>query len=152
MASARREPLRGSPGRHVGRRLPSCLPRSALGLAKPRILTQPALWAAYPDWSPSGDLIVFSTHDLSLLQDTDDVSNLHTIRPDGTDQQQLTTFKAGETRATQPAWSSGGTRIIFTAVGQPRGSNRLVAFANADGSNVVVTSMRGTHSKLRPTP
>ena len=65
-----------------------------------RLLNLPD-WATHPDWSPKGDLIVFSTRPWTTLPDGP--SNLYTIRPDGTGLTQITHFKAGETRATQPS-------------------------------------------------
>ena len=45
-------------------------------------LTDWTMWATYPDWHPTQDLIVFSTRPWDDL-DTGP-SNLYTIRPDGT--------------------------------------------------------------------
>jgi Tol biopolymer transport system component len=120
----------------------------------PQELTAASMWAGYPDWSPSGDRIVFSTYDLSLFQDTDDVSNLYTMKADGSEVVQVTSFGAGETRAAQPDWAADGTAdglITFTAVDQPRQSARRIAFVEPDGSGLRVTGQNGTHSRLRPT-
>lgn len=121
----------------------------------PRELTDASMWAGYADWSPDGDRIVFSTHDLSLFQTTDDVSNLYTMKADGSDVVRVTSFGAGETRATQPDWAADGTadgQIVFTAVDHPRESARHVAFIESDGSGLrVLANSSGTHSRLRPT-
>jgi Tol biopolymer transport system component len=120
-----------------------------------RELTAESMWAGYPDWSPTGDRIVFSTYDLSLFQSTDDVSNLYTMKVDGSDVVQVTSFEAGQTRATQPDWAPDGSadgQIVFTAVDQPRKSARHVAFIEPDGSGLqVVANSTGTHNRLRPT-
>jgi Tol biopolymer transport system component len=120
----------------------------------PRELTAASMWAGYPDWSPTGDRIVFSTYDLSLFQDTEDVSNLYTMKPDGSDVVQVTSFVAGQTRATQPDWAPDGTvdgLLTFTAVDQPRNSARHIAFIEPDGSGLQVLDSTGTHNRLRPT-
>ena len=86
--------------------------------AKPIVLTDWSMYATYPDWRPGWDQILFSTYDLGEFQATDEPSNLYTIRPDGSGQTALTSFGKGEQRATQPTWTSDGSRIIFTLVGQ----------------------------------
>ena len=78
------------------------------GESTPRFLTDWSMWAAYPDWSRSQDLIVFSTYNWAEFPFTDEPSNLYTIRPDGTDLKQLTTYgRAGE-RAVQPTFTPDG--------------------------------------------
>jgi Tol biopolymer transport system component len=49
----------------------------------PTVITDWSLWATYPDWHPTEDLIVFSTRPWTALDDGP--SNLFTIRPDGSD-------------------------------------------------------------------
>jgi len=68
--------------------------------------------------------IVFQRHRISDSEPT-----IWTIRPDGTDLQQLTTEFG-----TFPAWSKDGTRIVFWGI---RG---LVAIMNWDGSEKAVLS------------
>ena len=49
----------------------------------PRRLTDPSLFATFPDWNPVEDLIAFTTYDLGEFQATDEASNLYLIHPDG---------------------------------------------------------------------
>lgn len=121
----------------------------------PRILTDPTLFAAYPDWSPDGQRIVFNTYPIGSFQDTKKAQNLYTIRPDGTELTQITHFGENDTRAIEPTWTPDGSRIIFVHVmpdaNDPWGTRRI-AFVDADGSNLEVTGWFGTHPRLRPTP
>ena len=134
----------------------------------PRILTDPALFASYPDWSPDGERIVFNTYPLGSFQDTTKATNLYTIRPDGTGLTQVTSFGENDTRATQPTWTPDGKRIIFTQIvrnpANPWGE-RVVALIDAGGSDLtliptpgavgdpyVPDAWYGTHARMRPTP
>lgn len=121
--------------------------------AEPRTVTDPAQFGAYCDWS-SRDLIVFTTYNLVVFQQTNGASELYTIRPDGTDLQQLTSFGAGQDRATQPRWTPDGQRILFTKVSAE--GSRLMASVSADGSDEVwatgQTAESGTHPTLQARP
>lgn len=69
-------------------------------------------FAAHPDWSPTGDLIVFNNYDTGNLHGISEASNLFTIKPDGTGLRQLSTASTGgHMRLGQPFWSSDGTRV-----------------------------------------
>jgi Tol biopolymer transport system component len=121
----------------------------------PRILTDPALFGSYPDWSPDGVRIVFNTYPIGSFQDTTKAQNLYTIRPDGTDMTQITHFGEHDARAIEPTWTPDGSRIIFVHItpdaNDPWGARRI-AFVDADGSNLNVLEWFGTHPRLRPTP
>lgn len=118
----------------------------------PKVITDWSLWANYPDWHPTEDLIVFSTRPWTALDEGP--SNLYTMRPDGTDLTQLTDFAAGETRAVQPTWTPDGTRIIFTAVEGSGFGDPTMAIIQRDGSGIQSATssgpMFGTHPRLRP--
>ena len=132
----------------------------------PRILTDPALFGSYPDWSPDGERIVFNTYPLGSFQDTTKATNLYTIRPDGTELTQVTHFGENDTRATQPTWTPDGERIVFTQIernpSNPWGERHL-ALIDADGSDLTLIPVPadagvpgdvwyGTHARMRPTP
>jgi Tol biopolymer transport system component len=121
----------------------------------PRILTDPALFGSYPDWSPDGQRIVFNTYPIGSFQDTTKAQNLYTIRPDGTGLTQVTHFGENDARAIEPTWTPDGTQIIFVHVtrnpSDPWGDRRI-AFVDADGSNLSVLEVFGTHPRLRPPP
>lgn len=121
-----------------------------------RILTEPGLFGTYPDWSPDGKTIVFSTHGLGSFQTTTKASNLYTIRPDGTGLTQITQFGDNDTRATQPTWAPDGKQIIFTDILRNAADafgDRHTAFIDPDGANLtVLDGPFATHPRLRPTP
>jgi Tol biopolymer transport system component len=127
----------------------------------PTIITSWHMQASYPDWSPIEDRIVFATYDLGNFNETDEASNLFTVRPDGSALTQLTSFGPGEDRATQPFWTPNGQRIIFTwATGSATGGvdyPATVGFVDADGANLTqgltaADPILVTHPRLRPTP
>ena len=78
-----------------------------------------------PAWSPDGTRIAFvSAEDVSF--------DLYSMRPDGTDRQQLThTIGISEHR---PAWSPDGSRIAFSGLHSTSGWH--VDLMRADGSGV----------------
>ena len=78
------------------------------------------------DWHPTDDLIVFGEYDIGFWQDTDEPTNLFTIRPDGTERNAVTTFGPGEARAAQPTWTTDG-RIMFAYVTGDADADRAVA-------------------------
>ena len=125
-----------------------------LGESTPRMFTDWTMWAAYPEWSRSQDLIVFSTYDWAGFQFTDEPSNLYTIRPDGTELMRLTTYgRAGE-RAVHPTFTPDGERVIFVHVRRDSTHGRWpdAAFIDADGTELrVLSGPSPWHPRLRPT-
>ncbi len=110
------------------------------------------------DWHPTDDLIVFGQYDIGFWQDTDEPTNLFTIRPDGTERNSVTGFGPGEARAAQPTWTTDG-RIMFADVTGDADADRAVATIDADGSNLQIVldpDVVGEHNRpyprLRPAP
>jgi Tol biopolymer transport system component len=108
------------------------------------------------DWHPTDDLIVYCTNDVGGDPQSDEPSNLFTIRSDGSGLAQITDYGPGEDRASQPSWTSDG-RIIFTHITGPTDDRLTVAFVDADGANLetaVPASLVGPgnrpHPRLRP--
>ena len=107
------------------------------------------------DWHPNEDLIVFCDG-VSTHAQPDELSNLFTIRPDGSEQSNLTNYGTGEGRACQPSWTVDG-RIIFNQNSRGEDFVGSIAFMNADGSGMETvvanaTTGPGNHPRLRPIP
>lgn len=80
------------------------------------VLTDWDMFATHPDWDPTEDSIVFTTHDYGHFQDYTGAVNLWTIRPDGLGMTEVTQFGDHDFRAVQPTWTPDGTRIMFAHV------------------------------------
>jgi Tol biopolymer transport system component len=102
------------------------------------------------DWSPDGKQLVFATHPLQLFNFDAVVSNLFTVRLDGTGLRQLTHSSTSNDRATQAHFIRDG-RIIYTRV-MPR--SRTLWLINAEGSNGTPIPASGerirTHGDWQP--
>ena len=68
-------------------------------------LTDGAHYDNFPQWSPTRDLIMFTT-------DRDGDFELYTIRPDGTDRRRLTNMKGNDAHS---SWCSDGNWIVFSS-------------------------------------
>jgi Tol biopolymer transport system component len=108
------------------------------------------------DWHPAEDLIVFGDYDIGGVESTDQPTNLYTIRADGSGRAALTSFGAGEQRATQPTWTLDG-RVLFVYVTGDEDEVREIAVIKADGSGLEVVVAAGAigqynrpHPRMRP--
>lgn len=115
-----------------------------------RELTDPEMFAGYPDWSPDGEWIVFSTYPL-LEFECCEVSNLYRMHPDGTGVEQLTHYTDDTLRASQPCYTPDGQGIVFTSVTP---TSRSIGWIPADGGEPTVLVQGGiyTHPTWQPTP
>jgi len=82
------------------------------------------------DWSPDGTRILFRSYE---DEDERTQSQLHTIRPDGTDMQQLTKFPDG-TVLLSASFSPDGKQIVFAMGG--KGGKADIFVMNADGTEI----------------
>jgi Tol biopolymer transport system component len=112
-------------------------------------LSDPAMFAGSPDWSPDGKWIVFSTYPLNEFQCCQ-VSNLYRMHPDGSGVEQLTDYADEDLRATQPRYTPDGRWIVFTAVTP---SSRSLWVIPAEGGEPIVLASGGiyTHGTWQPT-
>jgi Tol biopolymer transport system component len=94
-------------------------------------LTDPALQAQIPNWSPDGKKIVFEMFPQVNGQGT---ANIATINSDGSGFTQLTFNAPGKGASFNPSWSPGGTKIIFTHCPSTRFCDLFTM--NPDGSGV----------------
>lgn len=107
-------------------------------------LTDPALFAATPDWNRTGDLIVYSA-----LPAADATSNdLFTIRPDGSDPQRLTTIADAGGNAVQPSFDQSGSSVVF--VDESARQLKSVDLANGAIQLAFPTDVFGDHPRARP--
>jgi hypothetical protein len=137
---------------------------------KAKVLTPSSMFAAYPDWSPNGDRIVFTTRDLDwrgTLRDQTAPSDLYTIRSDGSGLQQLThnshskillpnDNRSGPLSA-QPTWAPDGRSIYFVQIGGAAPSTFSMASITADGTGLKAATSTGflfvgAHPRLQPSP
>jgi Tol biopolymer transport system component len=111
--------------------------------SSPVRITKPRLRAFWPDWSPSGDRILFSDHCCV------EHSNIYTVRPDGSGLESVTSMKALSVDAAFPSYSPDGTKISFLFDKEcPQAPPFCTSFytADADGSGFdrVLTERAGT--------
>lgn len=113
-----------------------------------RRLTDPAMGAGSPDWSPGGRWIVFNTHPLNVFQ-TRGPSVLYRMHPDGTGLQQLSHLPSA-VRATEPRYTPDGAWILFVAVNFYQ---RAIWAMPAEGGRRIVVADKDaiyTHPTLQP--
>ncbi|HZG69699.1 MAG TPA: hypothetical protein VEZ12_23400, partial [Herpetosiphonaceae bacterium] len=106
-----------------------------------RRLTDPAMFAGDPDWSPDGAWIVFSTYP-PIQKPGLNPENLYRIHPDGSGLEQLTHYETTSPRATIPRYTPDGKWILFTAV-TPQ--SRSLWIMPAEGGEPIVIAQGGIY-------
>ncbi len=124
-----------------------------LGTTPPSLssLTAPELFAATADWSPDGNLIVFS----AIAEPDDEAPDLFTIHPDGSGSTQVTYLAADGGGAVQPSFTPDGRHIIFIAQQGPGGAYVMATVRSDGGGLGPATSSgyrSGAHPRMRPNP
>ena len=126
--------------------------------AAPTEITDAGLWAGYPFWHPTEDLLVFRTNPFDAssqtLLDPSAPSNLYTIRPDGSGLTRVTDHPVDGPIVRGPSWTPDGQRIVFGRLTSPNADEEL-RIIDATGDNEasatgdVITIGEG---RWRPTP
>jgi Tol biopolymer transport system component len=96
----------------------------------PRNITNsPATIDDDPDWSPDGQKIVFTSHDVTDNPINSVTAEIYVISTDGTG---LTRLTSNTEEERGPSWSPDGTRIVLSC--RRGGSDFEICVMNADGS------------------
>jgi Tol biopolymer transport system component len=129
------------------------------GSSAPVGLTTPALFAGHPDWSPTEDLIVFDSYDLSaFFPVSPGDTNVYVMNPDGSEVRQLTNTTLDQLqRIGEPTWTPDGKRIVASRGVLAAPDNKsiidaLIVFVDPSSGEVTVTGVQGAQVRLQPTP
>jgi len=111
----------------------------------PKAITDPTLFGTYPDWNPTTDEIVFTTHE---YDPSGAPVRLFTVRTDGSRLKELVYAGSDGERSSHPSWTPDGKQVLFVQM-----NTRTAALVNADGTGLVlIGGISATHPRLRPTP
>jgi TolB protein len=88
-----------------------------------------------PDWSPDGQRIVFTSHDVGDDPRLSNTAEIYVINADGSGAAQRLTDNTEEERA--PAWSPDGSRIVFSCRIGGGTADFEICMMNADGTGLV---------------
>jgi Tol biopolymer transport system component len=95
-------------------------------------------YGEYPDWSPTGDRIVFTKYGTDAPAGAEPQLQVYVVNADGSGERRLTNSLTRT--AADPAWSPDGSKIVF--VGQDNGAPGLGSASsslyvmNADGTDL----------------
>jgi Tol biopolymer transport system component len=116
-----------------------------------RAITDPTLMANNPDWSPRGDLIIFSLP--KPRAGFDGPADLYTMAPAGGPMHQVTSIADAGRRATQPTFSPDGMSVLFLLEGGTDQGLAIVPVTGGDPRSAAgATYVDGVHPRVQPTP
>jgi dipeptidyl aminopeptidase/acylaminoacyl peptidase len=101
-------------------------------------------WVSDPQLSPDGDEIVYTRTWVDKIHDTR-TSSIWIMNADGTRNRHLVD-------GSSPRWSPDGTRIAFTAEGEPRGTQVWVRWMDAEGATTQITRVERSPRGLAWSP
>jgi Tol biopolymer transport system component len=108
----------------------------------------------YPDWHPTEDRLVFGAGVVERLDPTADVTNLWTVRPDGSELEPLTDLGPTDDGVSMADWTPDGDGLWVTILDRLTGGLTLGRVA-LDGSVEELgglSPVAGAHPRQRPTP
>jgi Tol biopolymer transport system component len=111
-------------------------------------------FANNPDGSPADDLIVFSAP-ADGGEPGGKLSDLWTVRPDGSGLARITDVAAGGGTAIHPSFTADGAWVLVVLDDPAAGRMDVIAAVRPDGRDLgpaTPTWTTGTHPRLRPTP
>jgi len=82
-------------------------------------------FATYPDWHPHGDRILFQAGKPNPEWMRDQLFDLYTVRPDGTDLVRLTELGEDDPVVWMPTWGADGASILVTLTDRSSGDHTL---------------------------
>ncbi len=97
-----------------------------------------------PAWSPTGDRILFTAFGPMGLD-----HDIYSVRPDGTDERNLTSSDGGET-ITVGAWSPSGGRFVFARYNDEAQVNHLYVMRSDGSGEQRVGTVQGTSPAWSP--
>lgn len=100
--------------------------------SNPILLTDRAGTFSEPDWSPSGDEIVFTGVNNTTGLLIENRTEIYVMKADGSDLEQITDFFHA---VQSPAWSPDGARIAFYSVEQESDTAHIFTI-NSDGTHL----------------
>jgi Tol biopolymer transport system component len=106
--------------------------------------------SGYPDWSPDGEWITYTTYPLLHFNDSQFDSNLYRMRPDGSEVEQLLASTAS-LHPNQPRYTPDGEWISFTGV-TPSARELWLIPAGGGEAVAVLTGGVHTHAAWQPRP
>jgi TolB protein len=103
------------------------------GVRPKNITNNPAAIDDDPDWSPTGQKIIFTSHAVNDVADNHVTAEIYLINADATGKPTRLTNNTEEERA--PSWSPDGKRIVFCC--RRGGPDLEICVMNADGTGQV---------------